>query len=164
MSSLTNLKILHLFNNQITAIPDSLAQLPANLDVTLGWNQFSGELAEVVSLGWPRLRTYLKERAKDVARQWRVKLLLIGEGGVGKTNLVRRLKGERFVRDLDPTHSLEIRDLKLAHPSEAGVELDFRAWDFGGQDFYQLRTSSSIPARASSSSSGIPARTFNRAS
>src|SRR5260370_21982505 len=90
----------------------------------------------MVELCWPRLRAYLKERSQKAARQWRVKLLLVGEGGVGKTNLLRRLKGESFVLNQDLTHSLEIRDLKLAHPSEAGVELDFRAWDFGGQDFY----------------------------
>jgi internalin A len=136
LASLTKLQKLDLSDNKITAIPESLAQLPENLKLGLSRNRFPGELAEVVNLGWPRLRAYLKERAQKAARQWRVKLLLVGEGGVGKTNLLRRLKGEEFVPKLDPTHSLEIRDLKLAHPSEAGVELDFRAWDFGGQDFY----------------------------
>jgi hypothetical protein len=110
--------------------------LPEASHLDLGGNPLPGELAEVASLGWKRLRGYLKERARRALRQWKVKLLLVGEGGVGKTNLLRRLKGESFQVNLDPTHSLEIRDLLLPHPSEAGVTLECRAWDFGGQDFY----------------------------
>jgi len=147
LATLANLQVLHLYGNQISTIPDSLAALTNLRHLDLSWNQISavqnslvampealvlqldgnplpGELAEVASLGWKRLRAYLKERALKGVRQWKVKLLLVGEGGVGKTDLLRRL------------HSLEIRDLLLPHPSEAGVTLECRAWDFGGQDFY----------------------------
>jgi hypothetical protein len=136
LAALTNLEYLHLYGNRITAIPDSLAGLPEALRLELDENPLPGELAEVAGLGWERLRGYLKERAQKGVRQWKVKLLLVGEGGVGKTNLLRRLEGEIFQVNLDPTHSLEIRDLLLPHPSEAGVMLECRAWDFGGQDFY----------------------------
>jgi len=136
LAALTKLERLDLSGNQISAVPDSLVELPEALYLRLDGNPLPGELAEVARLGWERLRGYLKERAQEGVRQWKVKLLLVGEGGVGKTNLLRRLKGESFQVNLDPTHSLEIRDLLLPHPAEAGVTLECRAWDFGGQDFY----------------------------
>ncbi len=136
ISELSNLRVLSLHNNYISAIPVSLAELTELKVLTLDGNPLQTDLKELIALGWPRLRDYLQESSKQTAPQWRVKLLLVGEGGVGKTNLLRRLKGEAFIPKLDPTHSLEIRDLALPHPTEPSVEIIFRSWDFGGQDFY----------------------------
>jgi GTPase SAR1 family protein len=135
-TALPKLKNLVVFINQIATIPQSLAELPDLEKVDLRWNPLPPELAELADQGWPALRAYLQARAQSSQRNWRAKLMLVGEGGVGKTNLLRGLRNEPFIPKLDPTHSLEIRELPLPHPSLPDTTLDFRAWDLGGQDFY----------------------------
>jgi internalin A len=62
-------------------------------------------------------------------------LLIVGEGGVGKTSLVRALADESHNPAEESTHGLMIRDLLFAHPDEP-VDMRLSAWDFGGQQIY----------------------------
>ncbi|MBK9210560.1 MAG: hypothetical protein IPL71_20670 [Anaerolineales bacterium] len=71
--------------------------------------------------------------------------MLVGEGNVGKTTLLKALKGPRTTddgpRQNEPTtHGVEIdiHGLKLPHPEKDGVEIQLNAWDFGGQDVYRV--------------------------
>jgi len=61
---------------------------------------------------------------------------VVGEGGVGKTSLLRALRGESYIEGLETTHGIQIETLALAHPTEADVTMQLRAWDFGGQEIY----------------------------
>ncbi len=70
------------------------------------------------------------------ARQWISKLLVVGEGGVGKTSLLRALRGEVFDTQLNSTHGIQICSLLLAHPTEVDVVMELTTWDFGGQEIY----------------------------
>ncbi|MDI6792753.1 MAG: COR domain-containing protein [bacterium] len=79
---------------------------------------------------------YLREQLKAGRRQWVSKLLIVGEGGVGKTALLRSLRGEPFDHQLSTTHGIRIESLELAHPTEANVTMQLNAWDFGGQEIY----------------------------
>ncbi len=69
-------------------------------------------------------------------RLWRSKLLLIGEGGVGKTSLLRAIQGKSFDARQSSTHGIEIKALGLAHPTEPDVTMTLNAWDFSGQEIY----------------------------
>ena len=72
------------------------------------------------------------------AGQWldaEVKVLFLGNGGVGKTQLCRRLRGEAFDPSVPTTHGIQLGQIT--------VELDgfaepvrLNLWDFGGQDIY----------------------------
>lgn len=44
------------------------------------------------------------------------KVLLVGEGNVGKSSLVAALKGERFVDGRPTTHGIQISALSFRHP------------------------------------------------
>jgi internalin A len=64
-----------------------------------------------------------------------VKVLFLGNGGVGKTQLCRRLRGEAFDPSVPTTHGIQL--------GQTTVELDsfpepvrLNLWDFGGQDIY----------------------------
>jgi|SRR5579863_812529 len=133
LGDLPELKTLDVSDNQLTDAPDSLERLE---EVDLRRNPFTGDVAEVAERGWGAVREYLRSRAQSETPQWRAKLMLVGEGGVGKSNLLRRLRGEPFLQTSDPTHNLEIRPLSIQHPVQPGVTLDLRAWDFGGQVFF----------------------------
>jgi len=70
-----------------------------------------------------------------------VKLFLLGNGRVGKTQLARRLCGEAFDDTVPSTHGVVLRQFPLtrsaAAPSPNAAEAwAVRLWDFGGQDLF----------------------------
>jgi len=70
------------------------------------------------------------------SQQWVSKLLVVGEGGVGKTSLLRALRGEPFEPQLETTHGIRIESQELAHPTQVDVTMQLNCWDFGGQEIY----------------------------
>jgi hypothetical protein len=70
--------------------------------------------------------------------------VLVGEGNVGKTTLLKALKNEKGAgapkKDERTTHGVEIdiHGLRLPHPEKENVEIQLNAWDFGGQDVYRV--------------------------
>jgi small GTP-binding protein len=134
LAQLRNLLWLNLSNNQLTTIPVALAQLGRLQFLGLDNNQLRYP-PEIVEGGDQEIRAYL--RALDGAkREWISKTVVVGESGVGKTSLLRALRGEPFVADEETTHGIEIKQLPLAHTTEEGVTILLNTWDFGGQEIY----------------------------
>ena len=63
-----------------------------------------------------------------------VKVLLVGEGGSGKTSLVKRLMGQGFDPNESQTHGINIRHKDFAPPTPGSDPVHVRFWDFGGQE------------------------------
>jgi internalin A len=64
-----------------------------------------------------------------------VKVLLLGNGGVGKTQLCRRLRELKFDPSIPTTHGVQLGEMTVALQNfPEPVRLNF--WDFGGQDIY----------------------------
>ena len=61
-----------------------------------------------------------------------VKILVLGNGGVGKTQLCRHLAAEAFDPTVPSTHGIALRTIAPASEGDATYYL----WDFGGQDIY----------------------------
>ncbi|MEQ1490745.1 MAG: COR domain-containing protein [Terricaulis sp.] len=63
------------------------------------------------------------------------KLMVIGNGRVGKTQVVRRLYGKPYDPAIKSTHGIHIltKSFTLGSPER---EILVTAWDFGGQDIY----------------------------
>jgi internalin A len=64
-----------------------------------------------------------------------VKVLFLGNGGVGKTQLCRRLRGEVFDPSVPTTHGIQLGQITVeldGFPEPVRLNL----WDFGGQDIY----------------------------
>jgi len=133
---LSELGELHLFKNSLTSLPSSLGGLFNLTAVFLGANPLESPPSEVVNQGTEAVLQFLRERRKKGRRQWVSKLILVGEGGVGKTQLLRSLKGEEFAGTLGTTHGIEVRQLELAHPTETNVRMSLNCWDFAGQEIY----------------------------
>lgn len=64
-----------------------------------------------------------------------MKLLVLGNGFVGKSQVVRRLRGLSFAERWDSTHGVQVATAVL--PALGGHdESRLQVWDFGGQDIY----------------------------
>ncbi|MFN8598455.1 MAG: COR domain-containing protein [Anaerolineae bacterium] len=90
------------------------------------------------------LFAYLRSLETNAEPLYEAKLVLVGEGNVGKTTLLKALKNEKGEgapkKDERTTHGVEIdiHGLRLPHPEKDGVEIQLNAWDFGGQDVYRV--------------------------
>jgi internalin A len=97
----------------------------------------------------PRLRSYLTDLEAGESAETDVKLILLGNGRVGKTQLCRRLRDEDFEADSKSTHGVQLSRQPLRLRKD-GVESTFFAnwWDFGGQDIYHSTHSLFLRSRA----------------
>ncbi|MEH2082636.1 MAG: leucine-rich repeat domain-containing protein [Nostoc sp.] len=137
ISQLSNLTELDLDNNQLNSLPPEISQLSNLTWLSLDNNpQLSSPPPEIVEQGTQAILTYLRERLEGSQQQWVSKLLVVGEGGVGKTSLLRALRGEEFDTQESTTHGIEIKWLDLSHPSKVGTNMHLKTWDFGGQEIY----------------------------
>ncbi len=137
IGQLTKLERLALVGNQLTELPQQLADfLTEGLVLELLGNPLKDPLPDLVERGSVALASYLRS-LEDAIPQYDAKLLLIGEGNVGKTSLSAALRGFPFVEGRDPTHGIEIEPLIVRHPSLDDVSMTLHAWDFGGQEVYR---------------------------
>jgi len=136
LGRLKSLKRLDLGRNELTIVPKELGQLKNVIVLWVDRNPLESPPPEVVEQGITAVLAYLRERLKAAKRQWVSKLLVVGEGGVGKTSLVRALREEPFIEGLETTHGIGVKELELVHPKEAGVAMQLNTWDFGGQQIY----------------------------
>ena len=81
------------------------------------------------------LRADIMDRAEGSESINTVKLLVLGNGRAGKTQMTRRLERLDFDSHWDSTHGIRVAfaDLPMA-PGERPARLNI--WDFGGQDIY----------------------------
>ena len=137
IGKLVNLTRLDLNRNQLTTVPPDLGKLANLMELYLSRNpNLTSPPPEVLWQGTQAVLTYLRQQQQDGKRQWISKLLVVGEGGVGKTSLLRALRGERFKVQQSTTHGIEIKALQLEHPAETDVTMTLNTWDFGGQEIY----------------------------
>jgi WD40 repeat protein/GTPase SAR1 family protein len=75
--------------------------------------------------------------AEATRRYVNAKVVLLGEGTVGKTSLAHRLIEDQYVVS-DRTHGMNVWPLELPLPSDATMEREVLLWDLAGQEDYRL--------------------------
>jgi internalin A len=142
---LPHLGTLRLAKNRIAAVtPEWLDGLPALESLELAHNPIGGIDVEVYSQDDGRkalrsLRDYFRGLQQGSVKHDQVKLLLVGNGRVGKTSVVSRLLDDRFDAEQPSTHGIQLRRWLLEHAADDkldGRPLRVTVWDFGGQDIY----------------------------
>jgi GTPase SAR1 family protein len=135
IGQLSYLRLLDLRCNELITLPLEISQLTNLVEIDLYKNPLTSLPPEIVSQGTRAILAYLRGQLKAATRQWVSKMLLVGQGGVGKTCLLRALRGEPFASQ-ETTHGILIRSLALPHPTQADATMQLMAWDFGGQEIY----------------------------
>jgi C-terminal of Roc, COR, domain/Ras of Complex, Roc, domain of DAPkinase/Leucine rich repeat len=138
IASLTQLTVLYLSYNQLTSVPEAIASLTQLRTFNLDENPLEPELAAAYAHGIESVFQFLRAKVNSSIVLNEAKLILIGEGEVGKTSLIGALRGDVWVENRATTHGVEvdIKSLILIDP-DSGKEITFNGWDFGGQNIYR---------------------------
>ncbi len=84
----------------------------------------------------PRIRAWQRDLAAGEADNSTVKVFVLGNGTVGKTQLCRRLNGQTFDPTVPSTHGIHTAALTLPPTADGAPPVELDVWDFGGQDVY----------------------------
>ena len=136
LGDLSKLKILYLPKNQLTDLPSSLAQLEQLKILKLDDNPLNPELAAAYEQGLDAVMDYLRELAKGARDRYEAKLLILGDGGEGKTCVSRAVRGLPFKPQVT-TRGVDVEPWPFAHPdhpSDEAKQITLNIWDFEGQE------------------------------
>lgn len=91
---------------------------------------------EVVEEGDEAIKEYSRQsEAEGIDYLYEAKLLIVGEGGAGKTSLARKIVNPQY----EPAEEYSTRGIEAiswTFPMENGQPFRVNIWDFGGQEIY----------------------------
>lgn len=142
LSELNKLNYLNLCNNNLTDISEKIANMKSLKEIYLEENPFDMLPPEIVARGIQSIRNFYKElEEKDFL--YEVKLILVGQGRVGKTCISNALVNNDYVLDdQDSTEGININRWVIPNEeitkTNPKIQRDFQIniWDFGGQEIY----------------------------
>lgn len=136
IGELTKLQKLELKVNNLTDLPASLAQCLHLERLELDDNPLNPDLAAAYEQGTEAVMQYLRAKKEGEVTLNEAKLILVGEGEVGKSCLLGALRGDEWVEGRPTTHGIEIKPVIVTN-SVNGTEITLNGWDFGGQRVYR---------------------------
>ena len=146
LSFLPNLKGVNLSHNSISNLTPLSTVILKGCKIIYTGNSLKIPPPEIVRQGDEAILRYFDEREKSGTDQiYEAKLLLIGEGGAGKTTLCRKLfnTAAELPKEQDSTRGIDIKPLYFDIAN--GKQFRLNIWDFAGQGKYQSAHSFFIP-------------------
>ena len=141
IGDLDNLKYLNLQNNNLSAVPKSIFNLTNLKKLYLANNPLLEPPIEIVHQGIEAIRNYfwqLEEKGIDYI--YEAKLIIIGEGGAGKTTLAKKIDNPNYqLKEQEKsTQGIDVSKYSfLILDKEENIrEFTINIWDFGGQEIY----------------------------
>lgn len=133
IGDLFNLKVLDLSRNQLIALPPEIERLTNLRYLDLTGNSLLIPFEIVMKRREPStiVNYYLQHLTGRKRSLNEAKLLLVGQGNVGKTSLVRRLVESGFDPQENKTEGIDIRRWKIVTNQQT---IQLNVWDFGGQE------------------------------
>ena len=144
IGQLENLRGLNLRANQLRSFPPEIEQLTNLHSLYLSSNPLLKTLPPEIrrycddplqaAIEFPRYYRQIFEQKID--HLYEAKLLIIGEGGAGKTSLAKKIENETYqLADSEKsTEGIDIIHWKF--PFKNNQEFTVNIWDFGGQEIY----------------------------
>lgn len=131
---LTQLQQLYFRGNQLTQLPPELGQLTKlrRLDLRNNPLPLPPEVLEKIDQPTEILNYYFTVRKAPSRPLHEAKMLLVGQGGVGKTSLVNRLLHNTYNDQESKTEGIVIAQWSVNTPTNDSIRINI--WDFGGQE------------------------------
>ncbi len=167
LEKLTNLTSLSLSDNRISNISAlkplikkslSIGFTTANRDINVGNNPLTFPPSEIIKQGTEAVINYFAQlEVQEQDYLFEAKLLILGEGGAGKTTFARKIRNNHagLPEDKDTTKGIDVHlwefdltesDLRAAGKTDLLEHADqhrllekrfyVNLWDFGGQEIY----------------------------
>ncbi|WP_127505072.1 leucine-rich repeat domain-containing protein [Actinoplanes solisilvae] len=133
-TQLRELTNIDLRKNLLTRITPALALWPAGT-LNIDDNPLSPELRAANAEGSTELHQYLRLLRDEGVQISEAKLVLVGEGGAGKSSLLAAMRKDNWIDDRVTTHGIEVKEVRACSSNRTVVTLN--AWDFGGQPDYR---------------------------
>jgi len=132
--------LLDLRNNKIEFVDEKwLKKIPRSNNLFFDGNPITNIPPSVLKLEFNSLKKYFHERDKGTILAYESKLIVVGNGRVGKTSIIKRWLDNAFDPNQPSTHAIQLRTYELKKMA-IHLRLDhllLNIWDFGGQDIYQ---------------------------
>lgn len=139
---LRKLKSLNLEGNQLKEflLPNGMTALE---EINLEGNPLETPPEEIIRQGKAAVLQYLQELVTyGVKEIFEVKMLIVGEGGTGKTTLWNLLQNEDHPvpdQKQESTIGIQIKEgWTFEHPDRPGEDFLVNLWDFGGQEIQYM--------------------------
>jgi internalin A len=138
LAGLTSLRALDLAYTGIRRFTTLESLLPTLKELYLYGCKFDDLPYEVCGGQYENVLYKIRAHYQDLKSGKRidaeVKILFLGNGGAGKTQLCRRLRGLEFDPSVPTTHGVQLGEMTLSLDGFPAMRLNL--WDFGGQDIY----------------------------
>ncbi len=145
LAQLSNLQQLYLSNNQLSSLPPELAQLDNLRELYLHDNPLSIP-PEILGPTWGEvndgkqpansqtiIRYYFDLINQQMLPLKEAKMLLLGQGNVGKTSLVNQILNGKYNPQENKTDGINIQQWNVEQV-ETTFPIKVNIWDFGGQE------------------------------
>jgi internalin A len=132
LGKLTKLKKLNLSGNKIGSLPKEFENLTSLESLDFDGNPIGRVPVEITSQGVSGIINYYLSLG-DSVQLFEAKLLIVGQGNVGKTYLMNRLMHDS-IPETRTTEGIDIKMWKI--PTESSPDFRVNIWDFGGQEIY----------------------------
>jgi small GTP-binding protein len=138
LAELENLTELNLSSNQLSELPKEIALSERLIHLDLNGNPLKVPPPEIAEQGLPAIRDYFQESGKGGQTLYEAKVMVVGQGGVGKTCLINRLTQGEYSESQHTTRGIDIRPwvVRTADDSLKHTDMVLNVWDFGGQEIY----------------------------
>ena len=146
IAQLKKLTTLDLSFNELPSLPPEIAQLNKLTELYLHGNHNLGISDEILGPTWKDfvledqlpappaqiLDYYFRSLQETKKPLLEAKILVVGQGAVGKTSLVKRLVHDKFDKDEEKTEGIDIVHWQV--PGHTDDQIRVNVWDFGGQE------------------------------
>jgi internalin A len=133
---LKTLLLLDLRSNELISLPEKILELEDLVLVELGGNPLISPPYEIAHQGINAVREFLRQLRTGQASLFEAKLLILGEGGAGKTSLAKKIIDPKCSLDADNESTKGIDVLTWSFKIDDRKFFRVNIWDFGGQEIY----------------------------
>ncbi len=131
IGQLSNLRKLYLKNNQLRELPPEIGKLTDLEELALEGNPLDLLPPEIGSRESNAIINFYRQLWKKTQSLNEAKMLLVGQGSVGKTSLVNRLVNNTFNSHENKTEGINIQKWTVKTNRQ---KIQLNIWDFGGQE------------------------------